>query len=81
MRLAGRVAGVGVEELSRECNNIVVPSTGDEESLVIDLCDVSFVDDAGVALFGELVAKRVRLVNGSPFVLEQLREAVEDDAQ
>jgi anti-anti-sigma regulatory factor len=59
----------------------MVPSADGQDTLVLDLSDVSFVDDSGIAFFRELVAKRVRLINGSPFVLEQLSEVAEDDAE
>jgi anti-anti-sigma regulatory factor len=78
-RLAGRVAGLWVDELRRECNNLLSEGCGETSLLVLDLGDVSFVDDSGVALLGELAGPRVRLVNGSPFVREQLKKVIRKD--
>jgi anti-anti-sigma regulatory factor len=81
LRLAGRVTGVWVDELRHECHEVLRSQERSAELVVLDLRDVSFVDEAGVALLRELVARRVRLINASPFVLDQLGEVVENDAQ
>jgi ABC-type transporter Mla MlaB component len=46
--------------------------------LMLDLAGVTFADRAGVALLLELQQQQVKLINGSPFLREQLKETVSD---
>lgn len=71
MRLEGRVIGPYVTEVRSSCERLL--DTG--RSLTLDLGDVSFVDRNGVSLFKELISRHVSLVNCSPFLTEQLKEA------
>lgn len=43
--------------------------------LVLDLTGVMFADRSGVALLRELQQRQVTLINGSPFLKEQLKES------
>jgi anti-anti-sigma regulatory factor len=70
LRLEGRVVGRWVEEVRR--------AAGESADLVIDLRDVSFLDAQGIELVLELAHAGARIVNGSPFVNEQLNTANSD---
>ena len=69
--LDGEVTGRWVECLRRSCD--VALSKG--ARLTLDLGHVSFADSEGVVLLRSLTDRRVRLVNASPFVAEQMRRA------
>lgn len=70
LRLEGRVIGPWVDELSRLCATLLNERT----AVTLDLSGVSFVDGEGLALFRELLDRRVVLENCSPLVNEQLKE-------
>lgn len=74
LRLEGELKGPWVDELRRISREIAADHGVRVDGLVIDLTDVLFIDADGLALLRELVGRRVRLRNGSPFVTEQLRE-------
>jgi anti-anti-sigma factor len=76
LRLDGQVAGRWVEELRRECDEVLAADPDSGRPLVLDLAGVSFIDADGIALFQDLVTRRVSLANGSLFVTEQLKEVV-----
>lgn len=75
LRLEGRMTGRWVEELQRSCE---VHALSEGIALSLDLADVSFVDGPGITLLKELRGLGVALVNPSPFIAEQLKEAVHD---
>jgi anti-anti-sigma regulatory factor len=74
LRLEGQVTGLWVEEVRRTCNEAIGVNGLRGNPLVLDLADVSFIDADGVALFRDLTARGADLVNGSLFVMEQLKE-------
>jgi len=74
LRLEGQVTGLWVEEVRRTCDETIGVNGRRGNPLVLDLADVSFIDAGGVALFRELAASGAELVNGSLFVMEQLKE-------
>lgn len=74
LRLEGQVTGLWVEEVRRTCYEAIGVNGRRGNPLVLDLRDVSFIDADGVALFRELAAYGTDLVNGSLFVMEQLKE-------
>jgi anti-anti-sigma factor len=74
LRLEGQVTGLWVEEVRRTCDEAIGVNGRRGNPLVLDLADVSFVDAAGVVLLRELAARGADLVNGSLFVMEQLKE-------
>jgi anti-anti-sigma factor len=74
LRLEGQVTGLWVEEVRRTCDEAIGVNDRGGNPLVLDLTDVSFIDTDGVALFRELAARGANLVNGSLFVMEQLKE-------
>jgi ABC-type transporter Mla MlaB component len=69
LRLEGKVIGPWVEELRRSCERLLAPGA----TLTLDLSEVSFLDGSGITLLQSLTDRRVRLLNGSTFVAEQLR--------
>ena len=74
LRLEGQVTGLWVDELRRTCDEAIGVNGRGGNPLVLDLADVSFIDAHGVALFRELSARGADLLNGSLFVMEQLKE-------
>ena len=69
LRLEGQVQGPWVDELHRSCEQVLASGS----QLILDLTDVSFLDLDGVALCRCLQSCNVTLLNGSPFVTEQLK--------
>lgn len=69
LRLEGRLIGPWVGELRRTCEAVL----GQGGGVTLDLSEVSFIDDDGIALFRALRGRRIAVVNCSPFVAEQLR--------
>ena len=69
--LEGRISGPWVAELQHLCKK-VLDSQG---ALTLDLTHVSFIGMDGVALFKQLRRHQVVLIGGSPFVMEQLKDA------
>jgi len=67
LRVEGRIAGPWVEELRTSCN---VHTGPDPIQLRLELEDVSFVDDAGIACLKELRDQGVGLCQVSPFLRE-----------
>lgn len=71
LRVEGRIAGPWVEELRTTC---IVHTSPDPIQLHLELEDVSFVDDAGIACLKELRAQGVGLYHVSPFLMELFQE-------
>jgi ABC-type transporter Mla MlaB component len=69
LRLEGRVVGPWVDELRQVCE----PLLADETKLTLDLAEVSFADESGVALLAGLKRRDVELARPSPFIAEQLK--------
>ena len=72
LRLEGRVAGPWVTEVQEVCEKLL----GEGRSLKLDLAEVSFVDQSGVALLSNFRSQGVFLADCSPFVEEQLKPNV-----
>lgn len=70
LRLAGRLVGPWVGALRGACED-----ARRRGPLTLDLAGVSFIDPDGIVLLQTLRGPDVTLVNGSPFVTEQLRGA------
>ena len=75
--LEGSVAGDWVVELRTTCERLL----SEGRSLQLDLAEVSYLDQNGLALFSNLKARGVMLLECSPFVKEQLRNAAGDAAE
>ncbi len=69
LRLEGRVVGPWVGELRQVCDHLLV----DDTTLSLDLTDVSFADEPGLATLASLRRRGVKLLHPSPFVSEQLK--------
>ncbi len=61
VRVAGRLSRENVSELLRECSQAGRP-------LALDLTELLFLDDAGVAALRQLEADGVELEHASPYV-------------
>lgn len=68
--LEGQVSNHWVEITREVCEQAL--SQGGQ--LILDLAGVTFADRAGVALLQELQRRQVKLMNGSPFLREQLKD-------
>ena len=74
LRLEGRIAGDTVEELRRVCEESL--AANDHTDLVLDLADVSFLDQEGIELIHHLRHRNVVLTHYSAFLAELLKEVV-----
>lgn len=74
LKLEGRVIGPWVTELQSVC----APLVGGPARLRLDLADVTYTDPEGASLLAALEAQGVLLVNGTPFVNEQLKAGKTD---
>lgn len=68
LRLEGRVIGPWVEELRRICE----PFLDTNDSLDLDMAEVTYADREGVVLLHRLQACGATLMNCSPFVAQQI---------
>jgi anti-anti-sigma regulatory factor len=69
LRAAGRLTGPWVAELRRTMTSV------SQKALVLDLTDVSFADNDGVAFLLSLTAASGVALRCSPFLTEQLSTA------
>ena len=69
LKVEGRVVGPWVTELRSSCDNVL----NGGRSLRLQLGEVEFLDQNGVALLSSLQSRGVSLVDCSPFVAEQLK--------
>jgi ABC-type transporter Mla MlaB component len=72
LRLEGRAVGALVAEVENACEWHL--SKG--HRLKLDLADLSFADRAAIALLQELKRRGVALTNCTPFLNEELKQAV-----
>lgn len=77
LQLAGRLAGEWVDELKTASNS----ARARHKQLILDFADVVFVDRDGAALVRSLVDQGITLINCSPFIAEQLKQAAAPRAQ
>lgn len=71
LKLEGQIVGAWTQELSDASEQILA----DGRPLTLDLLDVSLVDRSGFDLLAALSNRKVALLNCSPFLEEQLRQA------
>ena len=71
LRLEGRIAGPWVTELWNACEKVL----DEGKALVLNLAEVSFLDNAGVNLLMKIRAQGIALAECSPFVTEQLKSS------
>ena len=74
LRLEGQAIGPWVEEVRKSCEQALIKN----RELVLDLAEVSFADRGAIALFKELINRRVALINCSPLLAEQLKQAASE---
>ena len=72
LRMEGEMIGAGVEEVRQ----LIAQSLAAGQRLTLDLAELRFVDRDGVALFRELAGHQVQFINCSPFLNEQLKDAI-----
>lgn len=71
LRLEGRIIGPWVDEL-RQIGELAL---SEGRGLKLDLADVSFVDEGGLATLTSFKSRGAIVANCSPFVEEQLKAA------
>src|SRR5262245_45719572 len=71
LRLEGRITGPWLLEVRRSCEELFANG----RRITLDLGGVSFLDRDGLVLLQDLIGRQVMLVNCSPFLCEQLKEA------
>jgi len=69
LRMEGQIAGPWVDELRRATENFL----GSGHRLTLDLTEVTFADQNGVALLLKLQEQTVSMMGCSPFLSEQLK--------
>ena len=69
LRLEGRLAGIWVEELQRQC----AQELAHPRQLTLEMSGVQYLDQGARYFLWELISKDVAIENCSPFVSEQLR--------
>jgi anti-anti-sigma regulatory factor len=74
LQLAGRLAGAWVGELKR----VSGLARAENGHVILDFADVVFVDRSGAALVQSLLHEGMSLINCSPFITEQLKQASPD---
>lgn len=70
LQLEGQLIGPWVTELDRLC----AESVADGRVFSIDLASLSFADRHGISLLKNLRGRGTPVLNGSPFLREQLNE-------
>jgi len=70
LRLEGRLAGLWVRELS-QCWHTAASTTAGRKT-VVDLREVDFVDDDGIALLREMCAAGVKFLAATPLMKDTL---------
>ena len=71
LRAEGQITGPWVDELRTACD---LHSFSDDVRLSLELADISFADNAGIALLRELRNRGIRLTRATPFLAEQLKD-------
>ena len=70
LNLEGRIVGPWVDELKRECEICLAKRS----KLILDLSNVSFVDNQGTKTLKDMIGDRVQLIGCSLFLSELLKE-------
>lgn len=73
LRLSGRLGGPWASELERLCEGLLDEGKG----VTLDLSDVGFIDERGVAAIRLVSSRGATVTSTSPFVATRLRETVE----
>ena len=70
LRLEGQIIGPWVDELAKACEQFL----REGRALTLDLTELTFADDAGVALLMNLERRNALVIGSSPFMTEQLKQ-------
>jgi hypothetical protein len=70
LRAEGQITGPWVDELRTACS---LHSFSDDVQLSLELADISFADNAGIALLRELRMLGIVFIHTTPFLAEQLK--------
>jgi len=70
LKLEGRIVGPWVEELEKECEKCLAR----KNRLILDLSDVSYIDERGVNTIRRFLGPRVHSVGGSLFLEGLMKE-------
>jgi ABC-type transporter Mla MlaB component len=73
LRAEGQITGPWVDELRTACN---VHTSPNDVQLSLELADISFADDAGIALLRELQNHGVVIIRTTPYLAEQLKDGL-----
>jgi len=76
LRLEGQMIGQCVAEAQNVCEQFLAAG----RKLRLDLAEMLFVDRSGIALLQDLMRRQVTLANCSPFLTEQLKEALSSES-
>ncbi len=76
LRVEGRIVGSSVEELRKACD---VHTFTDDVQLSLELADVSFADETGIAFLKELRSRGAGLMRVNTFMAEQLKDGASFD--
>jgi ABC-type transporter Mla MlaB component len=76
LRLEGQMTGQCVAEAQNVCEQFLAAG----RQLTLDLAEMLFVDRSGIALLQDLMRRQVTLVNCSPFLKEQLKQALSPES-
>jgi ABC-type transporter Mla MlaB component len=75
LQLEGRLLDLWVTEVRTFCDTLL----SEDSELILDLANLSFCDSQGITLLQDLQARRVRLVNCSPFLAGQINDGGESE--
>lgn len=68
--LEGQVTQQSTEVVSETAEKVLEA----QSHLILDLTGVTFADRRGIALLQDLQKRQVKLINGSPYLKEQLKD-------
>jgi hypothetical protein len=71
LRAEGQITGPWVDELRIACR---LHSFSDDVRLSLELGDISFADEKGIALLRELRKSGIGFIHTTPFLAEQLKD-------
>ncbi|MBI4852848.1 MAG: STAS domain-containing protein [Acidobacteria bacterium] len=73
-QLEGKITSTWVNELIKECNNVLTT----KREIILDLASVSYIDEQGIYALKSLQKEKVKLINCSLFLSLLLTELVDN---
>ena len=70
LKLEGRIVGPWVEELEKECEKCLLK----KNCLILDLSEVSYIDERGINTIRGFLGPRIQSVGGSLFLEGLMKE-------